>query len=137
MMSEPTGAGDNLAPPVPGRRHFGLFLRAGLFLLFIRFFGSLIASVLVETIGYFPAAALSFFLAAAIASAFMVRTFERGRLEDIGMGWTRDSKRHLLFGTTLGIAGALFVTLGAADLGSGIAGACPGLGLQTRPSPVR
>lgn len=110
-MRESSGGTDHLAPPVPGRRHFGIFLRAVLFLLFVRFFGSIIASVLVETIGYFPAAALSFFLAATIASAFVVRTFERGRLEDIGMGWTRDSQRHLLMGTAGGIAGAAFATL--------------------------
>jgi hypothetical protein len=110
-MTETSGGTDHLAPPVPGRRHFGIFLRAVLFLLFVRFFGSLIASVLVETIGYFPAAALSFFLAATIASAFVVRAFERGRLEDIGMGWTRDSQRHLLLGTAAGIAGAAFATL--------------------------
>lgn len=98
-------------PPIPGTRHFGLILRAGLFLLFVRFFGQLIGSVLYETIGYFPAAALSFFLAAVVASAFVLRTFERGRLEDIGMGWTKESPRHLLKGTAAGILAALLVNL--------------------------
>lgn len=109
-----TGAGPAASlpePPIPGRRHFGLLLRAVLFILFVRFFGALIGSLLYETIGYFPAAALSFFLAATVASAFVVRTFERGRLEDIGMGWTADSKRHLLSGAAAGIAGALLVTV--------------------------
>lgn len=105
--------------PIPGSRHFGLLLRAILFVLFIRFFGSLIASILYETIGYFPAAALSFFLAATVASAFVVRTFERGRLEDIGMGWTADSKRHLLHGTLAGIVAAVIVI--AIPLAAGLA----------------
>jgi hypothetical protein len=110
-MISPGEPAANPEPPIPGTRHFGLFLRAGLFLLFIRFFGSVFASALHETIGYFPAAALSFFLAAVIASVFVVRTFERGRLEDIGMGWTRDSPRHLLAGAAAGILAALVVNL--------------------------
>lgn len=100
---------------------FGLFLRGGLFLLFIRYGGALFAWILNELVGYFAAAALSIFLAAVLASWFVLRTFERGRLEDIGMGWSGASLRHLSYGLAGGmVAGlaALLLPVGArlADL---------------------
>ncbi len=118
-MKAPEPAPSTSDQPVAGSRHFGLLLRAILFVLFVRFFGSLIAQILYDTIGYFPAAALSFFLAATVASAFVVRTFERGRLEDIGMGWTADSRRHLIHGTLAGMAAAVLVL--AVPLATGLA----------------
>ena len=113
-----------------GARHFGILLRAGLFVVFIHYFGALIASLLYEAAGYFPAAALSFFLAATIASAFAVRTFERGRLEDIGMNWTRDSSRHLLLGAAAGAAAALLVTVVPAAAGLASFEPAPGWAYQ-------
>jgi len=88
---------------------FGILLRGGLFLIFIRYGGGLFGWFLHELVGYFAAAALSIFLAAVLASWFVVRTFERGRLEDIGMAWSRASLRHL----RLGLAGGLTAGLAA------------------------
>jgi hypothetical protein len=61
------------------------------------------------------------FGAAAVANAIVLRIFERGRLGDIGLGWTRASRRNLALGVLGGIGSALFVLLlpllaGAADL---------------------
>lgn len=88
---------------------FGLLLRGGLFLLFIRYAGGLIGWLLSGS-SILVAAAMSLFIAATLASLFVVRTFERGRLEDIGMAWSASSLRHLWLGVGGGIIAAL-VTL--------------------------
>lgn len=88
---------------------FGLLLRGALFLLFIRYGGGLIGWLLSGT-SLLVAAAMSLFIAATLASLFVVRTFERGRLEDIGMAWGASSVRHFWLGVAAGIAAAL-VTL--------------------------
>ncbi len=91
---------------------FGLLLRGGLFLIFIRFGGGLIGVLLYWLFdSTLVAAALSLFIAAALASAFVVRTFERGRLEDIGMAWSPASLRHLALGTAGGAAAGLIALL--------------------------
>jgi len=97
---------------------FGLLLRGGLFLVFIRFGGG-IAGVLIHWLfdSTFVAAAMSLFIAAAAASAFVVRTFERGRLGDIGMAWSAASMRHLGLGVAGGAAAGLLVLLAPAVFG--------------------
>lgn len=91
---------------------FGLLLRGVLFLVFIRFGGGVVGVLLYAMFdSTLVAAALSIFLAAVAASAFVVRTFERGRLEDIGMGWSGASLRHLAMGLGGGMAAAV-VTMG-------------------------
>jgi len=57
------------------------------------------------------AAVFSNFSAAAIANAIALRTFERGRLSDVGMGWTTASRRNLSLGLLGGIGSALIVLL--------------------------
>jgi membrane protease YdiL (CAAX protease family) len=57
-------------------------------------------------------AVFSNFTAAAVAYAIALRTFERGRLADIGLGWTAASRRNLSLGLLGGIGAALFVMLG-------------------------
>jgi len=52
------------------------------------------------------------FTAAAVANAIALRTFERGRLADIGLGWTAASQRNLSLGLLGGIGAALIVLLG-------------------------
>lgn len=57
-------------------------------------------------------AVFSNFTAAGVANAIALRTFERGRLADVGMGWTAASRRNLSFGLLGGIGAALVVLLG-------------------------
>lgn len=98
---------------------FGLLVRGALFLIFIRFGGGLFGVLLNWLFdSVLVASALSLFLAAAAASAFVVRTFERGRLEDIGMGWSASSLRHLLLGLAGGAGAGLFVMLGPVAVGA-------------------
>jgi uncharacterized protein len=87
----------------------GVLLRAGLFLLFIRVCGGLLGWALYEVFGYLPAAALSIFLAAALATAFVLRVFERAHLASVGMGWSPLSARHLRLGMTAGVLAGVFV----------------------------
>lgn len=56
-------------------------------------------------------AAFSSFAAAAVANAICLRMFERGRLADIGLGWSFASHRNLALGLLGGIGAALFVLL--------------------------
>ncbi|MGD0577530.1 MAG: CPBP family intramembrane glutamic endopeptidase [Bryobacteraceae bacterium] len=91
----------------------GLLLRAGFFLLLIWLAMNLFGLFLNETLGYFPAATLSPFLASVLASAIVVRIYERGRLEDVGMGWSHASGTQFWQGLAAGAAGAALVTGGA------------------------
>jgi hypothetical protein len=104
--------------PAPERvSTLGLVLRAIFFLVIvwvgIRVFGWLVY----ETLGYLPAAVLSVFAASSLASVFVVRVYERGRLEDIGMGWGTQSTRQFWIGLGAGAVAAAAVTLFAVSLG--------------------
>ncbi len=57
------------------------------------------------------AAVFSNFSAAAASNAIALRTFEHGRLSDVGMGWTMASRRNLSLGLLGGIGAALIVLL--------------------------
>jgi membrane protease YdiL (CAAX protease family) len=66
-------------------------------------------------------ATLGSFAAAGVANAITLRIYERGRLADIGLGWTSASRRNLSLGVLGGIGSALLVVVGpivvrAADL---------------------
>jgi membrane protease YdiL (CAAX protease family) len=104
---------NTMAEEIPGNRIglFGMLLRGFLFLLFIRYCGGFFGWLLNEVAGIFAAAALSIFIAAALASWFVVRTFERGRLEDIGMGWSQRSLWHLWIGFAGGACAGLVAML--------------------------
>lgn len=83
----------------------GLLIRAFLFLLFVRAGVWLAGALLYALFGsLLVAAALGVFLASAAATAVVIRVFERGRLEDVGLGWWPRGGRHLLAGTTAGLA---------------------------------
>ena len=58
---------------------------------------------------YYAAGALGIFLAAVVANGVVVRIFERGRLDDVGMSWNPGSVRHLILGLLGGICAALAV----------------------------
>jgi len=91
--------------------------RIGLALRLIFFFGleliglKVFATVIFELFGYLPAGMLGTFLAATVANAIVVRIWERGRLEDVGMGWNRASQRHLWLGFLFGCGAGLLVCL--------------------------
>ena len=54
-------------------------------------------------------AAIGTFAAAAVANAIVVRIYERGRLSDLGLAWTRTSGREFLLGAGLAAAAALAI----------------------------
>jgi membrane protease YdiL (CAAX protease family) len=103
-----------MAAPAPERERAsiaGVLLRAGLFLLVIRILGGLFGWALNQAFGLFPAATLSILAASLLASAFVLRVFERAHLADIGLGWSQASRRHFLCGLAGGAGAALLVTL--------------------------
>jgi hypothetical protein len=59
----------------------------------------------------FVISTLGTFAAAAVANTLAVRIYERGRLADIGLGWTAASRRNLSFGVLGGIGAALVVAV--------------------------
>ena len=93
-------------PPIAG-----VLLRAGLFLLFVRILGGLFGWALYELIGYFPAAALSIFAAAALATLIVLKTFERASFLDVGLGWSPASSRHFGLGIAAGMIPVIVAVL--------------------------
>ena len=96
----------------PGSRpntKWGVVLRVGVF-AFLGYAGlNVFAALILPVGGYLAAAALGTFATAAVANAIAVRIWERGRLSDIGLGWTADSRHNLAAGAAVGIGGALLV----------------------------
>ncbi len=89
------------APPAPSI--IGLGIRAALFLLLARIGAMVFGGLLYWGFdSLLLASALGVFLAAALATAAALRIFERGRLEDVGLGWPR-AQRHLITGTLAGL----------------------------------
>ncbi|MBA3975987.1 MAG: hypothetical protein C0504_17410 [Candidatus Solibacter sp.] len=101
-------------PETPAKRPpiAGVLLRAGLFLLFVRILGGLFGWALYDLIGYFPAAALSIFAAAALATLIVLRTFERASFLDVGLGWGAASSRHFGSGIAAGMIPVIVAVLG-------------------------
>jgi membrane protease YdiL (CAAX protease family) len=103
------------------RDKVGLILKVGLY-VFLALIGIAVFPVLLHSLaGYFVAAAIGTFAAAAVANAVTVRVFERGRLADIGLGWRPGTGRNLALGLLGGIGAASIVLLvplatGMADL---------------------
>ena len=87
----------------------GLVLKIGLF-VFLAYVGLGIFYNLLVFSGLLIAGAVGTFLAAAVANAVAVRIFERGRLSDVGLGWSDNSSRDIVFGLSSGVlAAALFI----------------------------
>jgi membrane protease YdiL (CAAX protease family) len=90
----------------------GILLRVGLFIL-IGVLGMIIFPTALYVVmgdrGILVISALSTFAAAAVANAITVRIYERGRLSDLGLGWTATSKRDALIGVACGVGAAVFV----------------------------
>ncbi|MCC7497120.1 MAG: CPBP family intramembrane metalloprotease [Bryobacterales bacterium] len=95
----------------PRTKLLGALLRVGVF-AFIEIAGLMIfGRVIYPLAGYFAAAALSTFAAAAVANTIAVRIYERQTLTAIGLGWTAASRRNLLLGLAAG-GGAALVVIG-------------------------
>ncbi len=86
-------------------------IHVGVFVV-IAFLGILIIPTLLIPFGVFIAAAMGTFAAAAVANAITLRIFERGRLSDVGLGWTGASRRNLAIGLLGGILAGVVVLLG-------------------------
>ncbi|HLJ46693.1 MAG TPA: type II CAAX endopeptidase family protein [Bryobacteraceae bacterium] len=86
-------------------------IHVGVFVV-IAFLGIIILPTLLIPFGVFIAAAMGTFAAAAIANAITLRIFERGRLSDVGLGWTASSRRNLAVGLLGGILAGAIVLLG-------------------------
>ncbi len=94
------------------KSRLGVILRVGVF-AFLEIAGlTVIPPLMMPVGGLFAAAALGTFASAAIANAVALRIYERGRLADIGLGWTNASVRNLGLGAAGGIGAALLVTAG-------------------------
>lgn len=99
-------------PHTPAERsRFGFLLRVGVF-AFIAILGMILLPPLMKPVGgYLVAGALGTFAAAAIANAIALRIYERGKLSDVGLGWTAASQRNLIIGAVGGVAAAAAVVL--------------------------
>ena len=87
----------------------GLVLRVGFF-VFLSIVGLWIFPPLMYPIaGYLIAAGLGTFTTAAVANALVLRIYERGQLADIGMQWSKESRRNLLVGLVGGLGAACLV----------------------------
>jgi len=87
----------------------GVALRLFIF-AFLGVAGMILFAWLLAPFGYLIAATMSTFAASAVANAVSVRVYERGRLEDIGLGWSSASRHNLSFGFCAGLLAAGSVT---------------------------
>jgi hypothetical protein len=105
------------SPPVStaARRQklLGLALRVGVFALIAALGYYFVFPIIIALIGapVFVISTLGTFAAAAVANTLAVRIYERGRLADIGLGWTAASRRNLSFGVLGGIGAAMVVVV--------------------------
>jgi len=103
--------------------------------LFFFFLLEIVAMVLFATFldelgGRLVAGAMGVFLAAVLANALTVRVYERGRLQDVGMGWGPPAQRNLLLGGAAGIAAGLAVSGSLLALGLAVWKPDPDAGFQ-------
>ncbi len=95
----------------------GPVLRVGLFVI-IGWMGMIIFSwLMISLAGLLVTSALSTFAAAAVANAVTVRIYERGRLSDLGLGWSQSSLREFGIGLGLAALAAAFVVGGPLAIG--------------------
>ncbi|HTS77052.1 MAG TPA: type II CAAX endopeptidase family protein [Bryobacteraceae bacterium] len=95
----------------------GIVLRVGLFVL-IGWLGMVIFPFLIFPVaGLLVASALSTFAAAAVANAITVRIYERGRLSDLGLAWTANSRNEALIGFAVAAGAAVVILAGPALTG--------------------
>ncbi len=87
----------------------GLVLRVGVF-AFLALAGGQVFYLLIYLVAdVLIAATLGTFAAAAVATAMVLRIYERGRLADIGMHWSAASRRNLLVGVAGGVGAGILM----------------------------
>lgn len=102
--------------PIPDK--FGIFLRVALFVV-IGYISMLIFPiVMLPLAGLLVTSVLSVFAAAALANAITVRVYERGRLSDLGLGWTETSLREFLYGIAAAAGAAAMILAGSVLAGA-------------------
>lgn len=88
-------------------------LRVSLFVM-IAWSGLILFPWLISGVtGDFIGSALSTFAAAAVANAILLRTYERGQLSGVGLGWTKASLRELATGIAAAAAAAVAIVAAA------------------------
>ena len=106
--------------PPPGK--LGIALRVGLYALIGWLSLVISATLMLWVLGprdtLFVIAALSTFAAAALANAIVVRIYERGRLSDLGLGWTAGSLREFLIGAGIAAGAAVLILAGPWAVGA-------------------
>jgi uncharacterized protein len=103
----------DVSTPEQRKKLLGLLLRVGVYVI-IAFLGSYIVFPLIIALfgrQDFLMSTLGTFGGAAVANTLAVRIYERGKLSDIGLGWTAASRRNLSVGILGGIGAALVVVL--------------------------
>jgi membrane protease YdiL (CAAX protease family) len=95
----------------------GLLLRVGVFLLIGWLGMAILPALMFPLAGILVASALGTFAAAAVANAIPVRIFERGRMADLGLGWSPTSGREFRVGAGLGFAAAALILGGSVAAG--------------------
>ncbi len=98
-------------PAAAASTKFGFLARAGIFALIAILGMTLFPPLMLPVAGYFVTAALGTFAAAAVANAMTLRIYERGRLADIGLGWTAASRRNLALGLSSGLVAGTVAAL--------------------------
>jgi membrane protease YdiL (CAAX protease family) len=105
--------------PTPDK--FGILLRVGLFVVLGWITFVLSATLMTMLLGTrdttFVISGLTSFAAASIANAIVVRIYERGRLADLGLGWTATSSREFLTGVGSGAGAAVLILAGPLAVG--------------------
>ena len=98
------------AAPAPDK--LGILLRVGLFVI-LGWLGVMVfPQLMLPLAGIMVTSALSTFAAAAVANAVVVRIYERGRLSDLGLGWTNTSLREFSTGVAAGAGAAVVILAG-------------------------
>ncbi|HTR36491.1 MAG TPA: CPBP family intramembrane glutamic endopeptidase [Bryobacteraceae bacterium] len=103
-----------LPTPPTQQNYLGVVVRVGVFALVAILGYFFIFPVLIMLLGVpvLVVATIGTFAAAAVANAIALRIYERGRLADIGLGWTAASRRNLSLGVLGGLGAAMVVVLG-------------------------
>jgi len=99
----------------PSPDKLGIILRVGMYVL-IGWLSLILFATLMQFVvppdAYFLISALATFTAAALANTITVRIYERGRLSDLGLGWTPASAREFLIGAATASLSAIVILVG-------------------------
>ncbi len=113
MIADTHPSTENPAPDT-----VGVLLRVGLFAIIGWLGWMLFPIVMYPLAGVLVTSALSGFAAASVANAIAVRVYERGRLSDLGLGWSETSLREFLLGMGAGAWAVVVILTG--PFGAGI-----------------